>query len=84
MSIIRENKIDFIFMFIFIGSISRFIDKNPTVKVLALSFLLLIGMALISDGFDIHIPKGYIYFAMGFSIFIELINMKSNKKRPVS
>jgi len=69
-----------IFMLIFIGSISRFIDEHPTVKILALSFLLLIGMALIGDGLDMHIPKEYIYFAMGFSIFVELINMKSNKK----
>ena len=68
-----------IFMLIFVGSISDFIEKHPTVKVLALSFLLLIGMALIGDGLELHIPKGYIYFAMGFSIFIEIINMKSTK-----
>ena len=69
-----------IFMFIFIGSISKFIDEHPTIKVLALSFLLLIGMALIGDGFDMHIPKGYIYFAMAFSTFVEMINLKIYKK----
>ena len=68
-------------MLIFVGTISDFIEKHPTIKVLALSFLLLIGMALIGDGLEFHIPKGYIYFAMGFSIFIEIINIKSSKKR---
>ncbi len=58
------------------GSISRFVDAHPTVKVLALSFLLLIGCSLIAEGFGVHIPKGYIYFAMGFSVFVELINLR--------
>jgi predicted tellurium resistance membrane protein TerC len=56
--------------------ISAFVHRHPTVKMLALSFLLLIGLALIGDAFDMHIPKGYIYFAMGFSIFVEMINMR--------
>jgi predicted tellurium resistance membrane protein TerC len=56
--------------------ISAFVHRHPTVKMLALSFLLLIGLALIGDGFEMHIPKGYIYFAMGFSIFVETINMR--------
>jgi predicted tellurium resistance membrane protein TerC len=56
--------------------ISNFVHKHPTVKVLALSFLLMIGVALISDGLGFHIPKGYIYFAMGFSIFVETINLR--------
>jgi predicted tellurium resistance membrane protein TerC len=56
--------------------ISRFVNRHPTVKVLALSFLLLIGVALVADGLGLHIPKGYIYFAMGFSVFVELINLK--------
>lgn len=56
--------------------ISSFVNRHPTVKVLALSFLLLIGMALVGDGFGMHIPKGYIYFAMGFSVFVELINLR--------
>jgi predicted tellurium resistance membrane protein TerC len=62
------------------GSVSRFVDAHPTVKVLALSFLLLIGCSLIADGFGVHIPKGYIYFAMGFSIFVEVINLRASKK----
>ena len=62
------------------GAVSRFVDAHPTVKVLALSFLLLIGCSLIADGFGMHIPKGYIYFAMGFSIFVEVINLRASKK----
>jgi predicted tellurium resistance membrane protein TerC len=57
-------------------SISTFVNHHPTVKVLALSFLLLIGVSLIGDGFGMHIPKGYIYFAMGFSVFVEMINLR--------
>ena len=60
--------------------VSEFVDAHPTVKVLALSFLLLIGVSLIADGFDVHIPKGYIYFAMGFSIFVEMVNLRVKKK----
>ena len=56
--------------------ISAFVNRHPTVKVLALSFLLLIGVSLIGDGFGMHIPKGYIYFAMGFSVFVEMINLR--------
>lgn len=69
-----------IFMMISSGSVSRFVENHPTVKVLALSFLLLIGVALIADGLDFHIPKGYIYFSMAFSVFIEMLNMKLRKK----
>jgi predicted tellurium resistance membrane protein TerC len=58
------------------GPLSRFVEQHPTVKMLALSFLLLIGMSLVADGFDVHIPKGYIYFAMGFSVFVELLNLR--------
>jgi len=66
------------------GAVSRFIDAHPTVKVLALSFLLLIGCSLIADGFGVHIPKGYIYFAMGFSVFVEAINLRiRGKQAPV-
>jgi predicted tellurium resistance membrane protein TerC len=56
--------------------ISTFVNRHPTVKMLALSFLLLIGLSLVGDGLDMHIPKGYIYFAMGFSIFVEMINLR--------
>jgi predicted tellurium resistance membrane protein TerC len=65
-----------IFMMLASGSISQFVEKRPTIKVLALSFLLLIGIALIADGLDLHIPKGYIYFAMAFSVFVEMINLR--------
>jgi predicted tellurium resistance membrane protein TerC len=68
------------FMMIASGGISRFVESHPTVKVLALSFLLLIGMALIADGLDLHIPKGYIYFAMAFSVFVEMINLRLRGK----
>jgi predicted tellurium resistance membrane protein TerC len=60
--------------------VSQFVDAHPTVKVLALSFLLLIGCSLIADGFGVHIPKGYVYFAMGFSVFVEMINLRVKKK----
>ena len=61
-------------------AISEFVDRHPTVKMLALSFLLLIGVSLIGEGLDQHIPKGYIYFAMGFSVFVEMINLRVRKK----
>jgi predicted tellurium resistance membrane protein TerC len=60
--------------------ISDFVHRHPTVKMLALSFLLLIGMSLVAEGFDHHIPKGYVYFAMGFSVFVEAINLRVRKK----
>jgi predicted tellurium resistance membrane protein TerC len=56
--------------------ISAFVSRHPTIKVLALSFLLLIGISLIGDGLGMHVPKGYIYFAMGFSVFVEMINLR--------
>ena len=59
--------------------ISNFVHRHPTVKMLALSFLLLIGLSLLLEGFDHHIPKGYIYFAMGFSVFVEMINLRLRK-----
>jgi predicted tellurium resistance membrane protein TerC len=60
--------------------ISAFVARHPTVKVLALSFLLMIGVALIGDGLGLHIPKGYIYFSMGFSLFVEMINLRVRAK----
>ena len=63
-------------MLVSAGPISDFVERHPTVKMLALAFLLLIGVSLIGEGFDQHIPKGYIYFAMGFSIFVEMINLR--------
>ncbi len=68
-------------MMVSAGAISRFIDAHPTVKMLALSFLLLIGVALVAEGLDQHIPKGYIYFAMAFSVFVEMLNLRLRRKR---
>jgi len=62
------------------GPISEFVHRHPTVKILALSFLLLIGLSLLLEGFDQHIPKGYIYFAMGFSVLVEMLNLRLRKK----
>jgi predicted tellurium resistance membrane protein TerC len=64
------------FMMLFSGPISGFVERHPTVKMLALSFLLLIGVTLIAEGFHQHISKGYIYFAMAFSVMVELLNLK--------
>ena len=63
--------------------VSEFVEQHPTVKMLALSFLLLIGVSLIGDGLGMHIPKGYIYFAMGFSVFVEAINLRVRGSAPV-
>jgi len=65
------------------GRISTFVEEHPTIKMLALSFLLLIGMSLIAEGLDRHIPKGYIYFAMAFSVFVELLNLRFWGRQPV-
>jgi predicted tellurium resistance membrane protein TerC len=65
------------------GGISRFVDRHPTVKMLALSFLLLIGFTLIIEGLEYHIPKGYVYFAMAFSVFVETLNLRATKKKRV-
>ena len=70
-------------MLAFAGPISNFVERHPTVKILALSFLLLIGVTLIAEAFDLHIPKGYIYFAMAFSLFVEMINLRVRKAQPV-
>jgi predicted tellurium resistance membrane protein TerC len=70
-------------MMISAGTISDFVSRHPTVKMLALSFLMLIGLSLIGEGFELHIPKGYIYFAMGFSIFVEMINLRLRQGTPV-
>jgi predicted tellurium resistance membrane protein TerC len=67
------------FMLAASGAISRFVDRHPTIKMLALSFLLLIGVALVAEGFGHHIPKGYIYFAMAFSVFVEMLNLRLRK-----
>lgn len=70
-----------IVMIFLAGHISSFVDNHPTIKMLALSFLLLIGISLVGEGLELHIPKGYIYFAMAFSIFVEVLNMKIRKRQ---
>lgn len=67
-------------MMVSAGAISNFVNKHPTVKMLALSFLLLIGVSLLAEGLDQHIPKGYIYFAMAFSVLVEMLNLKMKGK----
>jgi predicted tellurium resistance membrane protein TerC len=69
-----------VIMLLLAGRISDFVNKHPTVKMLALSFLLLIGFMLLLEGFDQHVPKGYIYFAIGFSVFVEMLNLRSKSK----
>ncbi len=68
-----------IIMLIFVGPINSFVERHPTIKILALSFLMLIGVTLIGEGFEAHIPKGYIYFAMAFSVFVEMLNLRTRQ-----
>jgi predicted tellurium resistance membrane protein TerC len=65
------------------GAIARFVEEHPTIKILALSFLLVIGVTLVAEGFDVHVPKGYIYFAMAFSMGVEMLNIRARKRRGV-
>lgn len=68
-------------MLIFAGPVSNFVERHPTVKMLALSFLILIGVNLVAESFNFHIPKGYTYFAMGFSVFVEMLNLKLRRPK---
>jgi predicted tellurium resistance membrane protein TerC len=70
-----------LFMMAFARPVSEFVDRHPTVKMLALSFLILIGVSLVAESFDQHIPKGYIYFAMAFSVMVEMLNLKAKKRK---
>ena len=70
-------------MMAFAEAVSRFIEQHPTIKILALSFLLLIGTALVADGLDLHIPKGYIYFAMAYALAVEVLNIRYRRSRAV-
>jgi predicted tellurium resistance membrane protein TerC len=70
-----------IVMLVLADAIGRFVNRHPTVKMLALSFLILIGVALIGDGLEMHIPKGYIYFAMAFSVLVEMLNLRIRQRR---
>jgi predicted tellurium resistance membrane protein TerC len=70
------------FMLLFAGPISGFVERHPTVKILALAFLILIGVTLMAEGFEQHISKGYIYFAMAFSVLVEMLNLRLRSKQP--
>jgi predicted tellurium resistance membrane protein TerC len=69
-----------IVMMLSVNGISRFVENHPTIKMLALSFLILIGVSLVAEGLDFHIPKGYIYFAMAFSVFVEFLNHRVRQR----
>jgi predicted tellurium resistance membrane protein TerC len=71
-----------IVMMVFAGPVSGFVERHPTIKMLALSFLLLIGMNLVAEGVGFHIPKGYTYFAMAFALFVEMLNFKMRSRKP--
>ena len=77
---VAANVIALIVMLLAVESIGGFVERHPTVKILALSFLLMIGLLLVAEGGGFHIPKGYIYFAMGFSVLVEMINIRVSKK----
>ena len=76
----RIVTVSIIAMMLFAGPIGDFVHRHPTIKMLALAFLLLIGVTLIAEGLHQHIPKGYIYFAMAFSVMVEVLNMRLRKK----
>ena len=73
--------VSMIIMMLVAKSLSDFVNRNPTIKVLALSFLLMIGTALIAEGIDFHIPKGYIYFSMAFAVLVEIVNIRIGSRR---
>jgi predicted tellurium resistance membrane protein TerC len=81
---VAANVVALVVMLLVGRQISEFVERHPSVKVLALSFLLMIGLVLVSEAFGVHVPKGYIYGAMGFSVFVELINIRTTRKtKPV-
>jgi len=77
---VAANVVALIVMLLVGRHISEFVERHPSVKVLALSFLLMIGLVLVSESFGVHVPKGYIYGAMGFSVFVELVNIRTTRK----
>jgi predicted tellurium resistance membrane protein TerC len=77
---VAANVVALVVMFAVGRQISEFVERHPSVKVLALSFLLMIGLVLVSEAFGVHVPKGYIYGAMGFSVFVEMINIRTTRK----
>jgi predicted tellurium resistance membrane protein TerC len=68
-------------MMVFATPIGQFVSRHPTIKMLALSFLVVVGVVLVAEGFDHHVPKGYVYFAMAFSLGVEALNIRMRKKR---
>jgi len=68
-------------MLVSVGAVSNFVNRHPSVKILALAFLLLIGVMLVAEGLGTHVDKGYIYFAMAFAVFVEMLNLRYRKKR---
>jgi predicted tellurium resistance membrane protein TerC len=81
---ITANVVALFVMLFASGGISNFVDKHPTIKILALSFLLMIGLVLVGESAGMHIRKGYVYFAMGFRVFVEMINIRAtHKAQPV-
>lgn len=82
-TMIAANVIALAIMVVVGKVVGDFVERHPTVKVLALSFLLMIGLVLVADGIGFHIPKAYVYFAMGFSVFVEFINLRAAKGKPV-
>jgi predicted tellurium resistance membrane protein TerC len=68
-------------MMVFANAIGRFVSDHPTIKMLALSFLVVVGVVLVAEGFDHHVPKGYVYFAMAFSLGVEMLNIYMRKRR---
>jgi predicted tellurium resistance membrane protein TerC len=77
---ILANVIALLFMLLSAGKLSAFVDRHPTIKMLALSFLVLIGTNLVAEGFGVHVPKGYTYSAMAFSVLVELLNLRLRAK----
>jgi predicted tellurium resistance membrane protein TerC len=77
---ITANVVALALMLIAAGPIGAFVDRHPTVKMLALSFLVLIGTNLVAEGLGVHVPKGYTYFAMGFAVAVEMLNIRWRKK----
>lgn len=81
---VAANVVALIVMLVVGRQISELVERHPSIKVLALSFLLMVGVVLLAEGFSVHVPKGYIYGAMGFSVFVEIINIRSTRKARAS
>ncbi len=78
---VAANVIALLVMLFAAKSIAEFVDRHPSIKILALSFLLMIGLLLVAEAFEIHVPKGYVYFAMGYSVVVEMINIRASSRK---